>query len=200
MTQHTLPPAAPRDPAWLTPQRFAMLKYGVYLLLAGNVAAMLLWRSAAEMLDSLGWLLLVAVMEYETRIPRRWRHRWLPTYFALLLRLLGYGLVLQAWALFRHQSMWLDLANATLWLLVCAALEYDVHLHEHLSRREQAFRHAIKFTLYGLLAGCAALWGLRGDWLGFYDALLWLLAFFAIELNVFGITHPAATEPPRPRH
>jgi hypothetical protein len=28
------------------------------------------------------------------------------------------------------------------------------------------------------------LWGLDGEWLDTYDALLWILCFFAIEINV----------------
>ncbi|MBX3676037.1 MAG: hypothetical protein KF853_03335 [Rhodocyclaceae bacterium] len=32
----------------------------------------------------------------------------------------------------------------------------------------------------------AVVWAWRGDWLDAWDALLWLVAFFAIEMNVLG--------------
>ncbi len=189
-----LPPLPP-------PQLFAAAKYAVYALLAGNVAALLWRRGWSDALDALGWLLLLAVMEYETRRPHAQLRHWPGTYLALVLRLVGYGIVLHAWQLYQKQQHWLDLANTSLWLLVCAALEYDVYVAARLSQRDRALRHAVKLTLYALLIGCAGLWGLRGDWLLFYDALLWLFAFFAIELNVFGLAHPPpqqpAQQPPR---
>lgn len=183
----------------LSPYMFRLFKYGIYLLLVANVAALTIRRGIVDAIDSIGWLLLVAMMEYETRTPRPHRHHWLASYLALVVRLAGYGLVLHAWSLYHKLDMWLDLANATLWLLVCAALEYDVYVHSRLPHRERALRRAVKLTLYGMLVGCAGLWGLREDWLAFYDALLWLLAFFAIELNVFGLPHVPAAPPAKPQ-
>ena len=41
-----------------------------------------------------------------------------------------------------------------------------------------------KVTLYGILFVAAVYWGVYGDFVDFWDAFLWLLAFFFIELNV----------------
>ena len=38
---------------------------------------------------------------------------------------------------------------------------------------------------YLVLLGAVAYWGVKGDFLDFWDAFLWLLAFVLIELNVF---------------
>ena len=46
-------------------------------------------------------------------------------------------------------------------------------------------RNAVKIGLYVALGGIAVWWGLTSDWLDFYDALLWILCFFVIELNIF---------------
>ena len=43
----------------------------------------------------------------------------------------------------------------------------------------------IKVFLYGTLFAAAVYWGLEGDFLDFWDALLWLVAFIFIELNIF---------------
>ena len=43
----------------------------------------------------------------------------------------------------------------------------------------------MKGLLYLALFVCAVYWGFYGDFLDFWDAFLWLLAFFMIELNIF---------------
>lgn len=166
---------------------FKALAYGLLTL---NVALLHQAGRLPDALDALGWLILVLVMEFETRGPPR-RHGWAVQYAALVIRLVGYGLIFQAWALFLAERRWLDLVNTTLWLLVCAALEFDIFLHPRLGKHARAIRDGVKLALYAGLLACAAAWGLRGDWLSFYDAALWLLAFFALELNVFGWSRPA---------
>ena len=43
----------------------------------------------------------------------------------------------------------------------------------------------MKFILYSTLLFAAVYWGVKGDFLDFWDAFLWLVAFVFIELNVF---------------
>jgi hypothetical protein len=82
------------------------------------------------------------------------------------------------------QGMWLDAANASLWVLVTAALLYDMYAPGEFGETEWRIRNGIKFSLYGALCVVAVLWGLNGDVLNFYDAFLWILCFFVVELNV----------------
>jgi hypothetical protein len=42
----------------------------------------------------------------------------------------------------------------------------------------------LKFILYSILLLAAIYWGIKGDFVDFWDAFLWLLAFFFIEMNV----------------
>lgn len=44
---------------------------------------------------------------------------------------------------------------------------------------------AFKVVLYSSLLFAATFWGLKGDFVDFWDAFLWLVAFVFIELNVF---------------
>ena len=39
--------------------------------------------------------------------------------------------------------------------------------------------------LYSMLLFCAVYWGVLGDFLDFWDAFLWLVAFVFIEMNMF---------------
>lgn len=82
---------------------------------------------------------------------------------------------------------WVDVINAGVWLLVVLVLEIDVRLQEH-NRLEGFVLHlsnAIKFVLYAILFIAAVYWGVKGDFVDFWDAFLWLVAFIFIELNVF---------------
>jgi hypothetical protein len=81
---------------------------------------------------------------------------------------------------------WTDVVNAGTWLLVVLVLEIDLRLERRALFRGVAFRAswAIKSVLYGTLLGAAVYWGIAGDFVDFWDAFLWLLAFAFIEMNV----------------
>ena len=82
---------------------------------------------------------------------------------------------------------WVDVINAAVWLLVVLVLEIDVRLQEHNRFEGLALRlsNVIKFVLYSILLLAAIYWGLKGDFVDFWDAFLWLVAFVFIEFNVF---------------
>lgn len=82
---------------------------------------------------------------------------------------------------------WVDVINAAVWLLVVLVLEIDVRLQERNRFEGLALKlsGAAKFVLYGILFLAAVYWGIKGDFVDFWDAFLWLVAFVFIELNVF---------------
>ncbi|MDH5620907.1 MAG: hypothetical protein OEY74_02395, partial [Gammaproteobacteria bacterium] len=86
---------------------------------------------------------------------------------------------------------WVDVINAAVWLLVVVVLEVDVRLQEQdrLKGTALRFSNAAKFVLYGTLLLAAIYWGIKGDFIDFWDAFLWLVAFVFIELNVFEWLH-----------
>ena len=90
---------------------------------------------------------------------------------------------------------WVDVINAAAWLLVVLVLEIDVHLQERNRFVGAALKtsHAMKGFLYLLLLLAAIYWGVNGDFLDFWDAFLWLVAFFFIELNVVEWRHEVGT-------
>lgn len=82
---------------------------------------------------------------------------------------------------------WADVINAGVWLLVVLLLEIDVRLQEHGLLKGNALRlsNAAKWLLYSILFLAAVYWGFKGDFVDFWDAFLWLVAFVFIEMNVF---------------
>ena len=81
----------------------------------------------------------------------------------------------------------MDVINSAVWLLVVLLLEVDVRLQERGLYEGLALTLSTgaKVILYSLLLLAAIYWGLKGDFVDFWDALLWLVAFVFIELNVF---------------
>ena len=100
---------------------------------------------------------------------------------------------------------WVDVFNSAVWLLVVLVLEIDVRLQERHRFEGVALRmsNLSKYILYSILLLAAIYWGIKGDFVDFWDAFLWLVAFVFIELNVFewrqeteetqNIAAPAAT-------
>lgn len=82
---------------------------------------------------------------------------------------------------------WVDVINAGVWLLVVLVLEIDVRLQERQQLEGKALQisNISKSVLYAILLCAAVYWGVKGDFVDFWDAFLWLLAFVFIELNVF---------------
>ena len=82
---------------------------------------------------------------------------------------------------------WVDIINSATWILVCLVLEIDVYLQlkHNINPTLQITSRVVKACLYGILFLAALYWGYTGSLLDFWDAFLWLIAFFLIELNLF---------------
>jgi uncharacterized protein with PQ loop repeat len=93
---------------------------------------------------------------------------------------------------------WVDVINSAVWLLIVIVLEIDVRLQEHGRLNGLALRlsRVSKFILYPMLLLAAIYWGIKGDFVDFWDAFLWLVAFVFIELNVFEWRQESLAETP----
>lgn len=82
---------------------------------------------------------------------------------------------------------WVDVINATSWVLVVVMLEVDVHtqLGNISSKWWGKYNKFIKTTVYSMLFLAAVYWGVTGNFLEFWDAFLWIVAFVLIEMNIF---------------
>ena len=82
---------------------------------------------------------------------------------------------------------WVDVINSGVWLLVVLLLEIDVRLQQRDRLEGLALRvsNLSKYVIYSILLLAAVYWGIKGDFIDFWDAFLWLVAFVFIELNVF---------------
>ncbi|MDZ7643479.1 MAG: hypothetical protein U5K76_04140 [Woeseiaceae bacterium] len=86
---------------------------------------------------------------------------------------------------------WVDVINSGVWLGVVALLEVDVQLQsrDRLHGLVLKVSNAAKYVLYSILFLAAVYWGVKGDFVDFWDAFLWLVAFVFIEMNVIEWQH-----------
>jgi hypothetical protein len=81
---------------------------------------------------------------------------------------------------------WADLAEAVIWLLILFAIETVVRLQSQ-GITGSAFissLNKIKIVLYAMLIGIGVYWATLSHWLYFWDELVWIGGFAAIEMNV----------------
>jgi len=157
----------------------------VYLALLANVGAFFVaaesWH-APKAIDQIGWIIILAVFEWETRRLDRGVALTRISGGALLAELAGYGCALYAlWHYIGIRDP-VEIANALAWLAISALIWID------LFRPATAPRRALlRWLLYAITLLCAILWGVNGAWLDFWDAAIWIVCFFVIEINIFGI-------------
>ncbi len=91
---------------------------------------------------------------------------------------------------------WTDVINSVTWILVVLVLEVDVRLQLRGAYTGTLLlvSKASKLVLYSILLAAAVYWGFEGDFLDFWDAFLWLFAFFFIEQNLFAWQAETAAE------
>ena len=80
-----------------------------------------------------------------------------------------------------------DIINAGDWLVIVFLLEVEVYLQikNKLTDKMISIAKYVKSFVYFVLFSCAVYWGFEGEFLDFWDAFLWLVAFIFIEMNLF---------------
>jgi hypothetical protein len=84
---------------------------------------------------------------------------------------------------------WVDVFNASAWLLVVLMFQIEVSLKQlnKLTKRRLISVMAWKGFAYLVLLVCAIYWTVFGLFIDYWDAWLWLLAFILIDLNLLGL-------------
>ncbi|KPF78841.1 hypothetical protein IP88_03000 [alpha proteobacterium AAP81b] len=157
----------------------------LYALLVANVGTFLIVDPEPHRaIDQLGWLLLLGVFEYETRLLRRGAVQTVLRPAPLAVELTGYACALYALAHYIAQRDSIEIANSVTWLAISVMIWIDILAPVEGGSRGFRWRSAAKSLLYTLTFVWAAIWGWRGSLLDFFDAGLWILCFFVIELNI----------------
>ena len=171
---------------------YLWLKAAVFTLLVLNTGIYLASGTFGEGLDSIAWLILLALFLLETSSEKLGRT---PSALAAIraVRLAALAAIGAAAAGFFYNEEWLDAANSVLWIAVVVLLEWEVRRPAAVAAHRASFTAAAA-ALYSGLGVVALAWLWRGDWFDAYDAVLWLTAFATIELNVLAAARRTGTE------
>jgi hypothetical protein len=166
----------------------------IFTLLVANTLTYLAAGTPSEALDSIAWLILLALFELETGHAARLGDPR-ATAAVRAVRILAAVALIAALAGYVHGNEWLDALNVGLWIAVVALLELEVRRPEAVTRHRAMFS-ATALVLYAGLSALVAAWLWRGDWFDAYDAALWLVAFATLEMDVLGLAPSSGGERP----
>jgi hypothetical protein len=163
---------------------FKALVYGAMLL---NVAAFMVdaddWL-APKAIDQIGWIILIGVFEWETSRLRQGKALTSISAPALAAELVGYACAFYALSYYVAIADPVEIANAVAWLAISALIWIDLFRPDG---ARGLIRASLRWALYAITLVCAVWWGLFGAWLDFWDAAIWIICFFVIEINIFGV-------------
>lgn len=186
--------SCPAVPIHSVAAKYPWFKAAVFFLLACNSAIFFATGTASEALDAAAWLVLLASFELETG----WQG-WIgrpPGPAVLRAVRLGAAIAILAAAIgYIRGGVWLDAANIGLWIAIVALLEFEIRRPHAVAPHRAWFAVAAALLFCGLGVTVLA-WAGRGEWFDAYDALLWLIAFATIEIDVFKITRQVTAESP----
>ncbi len=188
------------DDRWLTPGRtlllrglravcYAIIVYAFY----GYVASLDFTYAVVPLVDTedlctlanSGWVFATSLDQYVALTTANCG-RLADT--DLLLRFEGIDAVTDSAGIAKIRSLaWADAINGGVWLLVVVLLEADVWLQEQGRYEGAALMGSalLKVIFYGTLAAAVMFWMWQGQFKDWWDALLWIIAFVFIELNIF---------------
>jgi hypothetical protein len=160
-----------------------VVKALLFALLAIDTAYFVWSGATSKAIDAAAWLMLLALFDVDARIAARSRRRAVDLTLRAA-RLAAAAGVIVATLRYVFEDNMLDTINSALWIGVVLLLETQFRFPALAARGHHAFA-ALAAMLYGGLALLVVAWAWRREWFDAYDALVWLLAFAALELEVF---------------
>jgi hypothetical protein len=135
-----------------------------------------------EAMDSVTWYILLILFLVEA-----FRLKFAQSARALqlirLTRAAAIFVLVLTLGLYLRERQWVDAINMTLWLSVVALMELEVRRPTLIEAHPKAFSRTAA-CLYLGLALVVLLWLFQRKWIDAWDAVLWLAAFGALELNL----------------
>lgn len=164
----------------LSALQYPKAKLLILALLTLNVAVYATTDTLTRAVDALTWLILLVLYELESS------GRPLPLAEKTLERIRDVLIAVIVWVFFSYlnDSEWLDVSNSLLWFGLIAVMELEVRKPQLVLRQATLF-WILTLTIFAGLFVMAGVWLWQRAWLDAYDALLWIVAFGFIEVDLF---------------
>lgn len=172
----------------LSSLQYPKFKLIILALLTLNAVIYSLVDSLVSAVDALVWLVLLVLFELEANniaLPCSERaRRGIHNLLIVVIGLTFFGFLLT--------GEFLEALNGLLWFALIAMMEIEMRWPELASRHQRSFWLSTMGIFVGLI-GMAGLWVWLQAWLDAYDALLWIVAFGFIEVDISRFLHRKQT-------
>jgi hypothetical protein len=160
---------------------YPKFKLAIVVLLTFNVAIYAIADTLISAFDALAWLMLLILYELETNGANLLTQNSLNRARTVLIAVIA--LVFISYV---HEGEWLDVVNSSLWFVLIALLELEVRWPDIVVGYQKSY-WLVTGTVFAGLIVMVILWGLQSAWLDVYDAVLWIVAFGFIEVDIIQV-------------
>jgi len=158
---------------------YPRFKLAIVVLLTLNVVIYAIADTLTSAVDALTWLVLLVLYELEANGAVPMAENRLHEIRGILI-----AVIALTFFSYIHDSEWLDVVNSALWFVLIALLELEVRYPDKVFKYRQNYWLATVTVFTGLIAMVIA-WAWQSAWLDVYDAILWIVAFASIEVDIF---------------
>ena len=160
---------------------YPKFKLALVVLLTLNATIFAMVDTLISAVDALVWLALLVLYELEANSAAPMAENTLKRIRNVLIAIIS--LVFVSYV---HDSEWLDVVNSALWFVLIILLELEVRWPDKVYQYRQSYWLSTVTVFAGLIAMVIA-WAWQSAWLDVYDAILWIVAFGSIEVDIFQI-------------
>src|SRR5450759_4349681 len=160
---------------------YPKFKLAILVLLTLNAVIYAIVDTLTSAIDAWVWLVLLVLYELEANNVALLAKNTLHGIRNVLI-----AVIVLVFVSYVHHREWLDVVNSALWFALIALLELEVRWPDKVSKYWHSYRLATVTIFAGLIAVVIA-WAWQSTWLAVYDATLWIVAFSAIEMDIFQI-------------
>ncbi|MGD0961822.1 MAG: hypothetical protein ABSB19_18585 [Methylomonas sp.] len=158
---------------------YPKIKLLILSLLSIDIFIYALADSLLSALDALAWVGLLILYDLEAEaIPVTITKTTLHGCRIALI-----ALVVAVFFSYWYSKAWLDVGNALLWFALIAMLEFEMRFPGKVAEFKKHLRFSMLVVFAGLIVMALVLL-LKSYWLDAYDAILWILAFALLEVDI----------------
>ena len=157
---------------------YPKFKLAIVVLIAVNVVIYAAVDNLIGAVDSLAWLMLLVLYELDANCAGLMGDKNLHRIRTFLIVVIA--LVFLAYV---HDREWLEVINFIFWFALITLLELEAHLPDKVFKYRISYWWATVIVFTGLIA-MVMVWACQSAWLDVYDAILWVIAFGSIEVDM----------------
>lgn len=160
--------------------QYPKTKLLILTLLTVNMIVYAVIDTLTTAIDAATWLVLLLIYEWEAN------GNGLPVAESTMKKVRTglIAVIVSVFFSYLDDSEWLDVGNSLLWFALIAVMELEVRRPGIVMKHANLF-WLLTLTIFAGLIGTAGIWLWQQAWLDAYDALLWIVAFGFIEVDLF---------------